>query len=146
MPKFSVQALKFAEPLRGVKVRYPIGPEKMKPAIIDSMALTAGLTIKDVSMGKPGFVNCFVYDAFEGKEYRGGATAAFDPEAIESTVKMSDDFDEFWQTACAEAVKMPLDARMTLMPDQCITTVSWNQSNVAAVRIEIIGVNLILAP
>jgi cephalosporin-C deacetylase len=60
IPKFVVQVLKFAEPLRDVTVGFAIGPEKMKAAINDSMALAAGTAdLKGVTMEKPGFVNCF---------------------------------------------------------------------------------------
>jgi cephalosporin-C deacetylase-like acetyl esterase len=55
----------------------------------------------------------------DGKKYEGLATAAFEPEKIQPTVKDPADFDKFWSDAITEARKVKLDPRITLMPERC---------------------------
>ncbi len=70
-------------------------------------------------MKVPGFYRLRVWAVVDGRRYEGLATAAFEPEKIQPTVKDPADFDSFWSNAIAEARKINLDPRMTLMPERC---------------------------
>lgn len=118
--KFSFSIIRAGNPLRDVIVRYEIGPEKMPPIKKDSLRIAKGqLTIEGGTMKTPGFLRCIVTAFVDGKEYRKLATAAFDPQNIKPTAELPQDFDSFWKQAKEELSKIPLDTKMTLLPERC---------------------------
>ena len=118
--KFQVSVLKYGNPLTDVEIRYEIGPEKMDPLKSEIMILKHGeTTIKGGTMETPGFLRCWVFTTFEGKEYKNMATAAFAPEQIAPTATLPDDFKAFWESAIEENRKIPMDVQMTLLPERC---------------------------
>lgn len=123
--KFTITVLQNGNPLRDVKVSYEIGPEKMNPDKKDSAILSKGTTTIDGgTMKSAGFLRCIATVQVDGQEYRGLATAGFDPLTITPTVENPSDFVKFWDEAKAEAAKIPMDAKMTLMPERCTEKVN----------------------
>lgn len=117
--KFHIDATADSESLAGVSVRYTVGPEQM-PADERTGALTPnGLTIDGGTLAEPGFLRCVVKIEYDGRTYRGLATAAFSPELIKPTQTDPPDFDRFWAAQKAELPKIPLEARAILQPDLC---------------------------
>ncbi|RYF79261.1 MAG: acetylxylan esterase, partial [Chitinophagaceae bacterium] len=51
--------------------------------------------------------------------YTNMATAGFDPPRIVPTAEMPADFAAFWEAAKLDLTAIPLDTRMTLMPEHC---------------------------
>src|SRR5690606_14192605 len=90
---FTVSVFKNGNPIRNVWVSYETGPEKMPALKKDSLKLgnNTGL-IKGGTMREPGFLRCIVETTVDGKVYRELATAAFQPENIQPTVKLPADF------------------------------------------------------
>jgi hypothetical protein len=122
---FSISVLQNGNPLKDVRIRYEIGPEKMTPLKKDSAVLAKGtLSIDGGTLRSPGFLRCIVTAEVGGKQYRGLATAGFEPLSIAPTVENPDDFTQFWNQAKEEAAKIPMDARMTLLPDRCTEKVN----------------------
>ena len=122
---FSVSVLQSGNLVKNVKIRYEIGPEKFEPFTKDSTVLAKGETLLDGGTLKTGgFLRCVVVADVEGKEYRGLATAGFDPATITPTVENPADFTRFWDEAKAEAAKIPIDAEMTLLPERCTEKVN----------------------
>lgn len=118
--KFTITVLKNGNPLKNVKVRYEIGPEKMTPGKEDSAVLAKGETTVDGgTLRSPGFLRCIAVAEVDGKEYRGLATAGFDPLNISPTVENPADFTSFWEGAKAEAAQIPMNPTMTLIPERC---------------------------
>ena len=118
--KFSISVLQYGNPLKNAVVRYSVGPEKMNPVKKDSLSLAKGvLTVDGGTMKTPGFLRCTVTAFVDGKEYTKSATAGFDPLAIQPTVDNPSDFTQFWDKAKADLANIPMDARMTLMPERC---------------------------
>jgi cephalosporin-C deacetylase-like acetyl esterase len=116
--RFRIQAIQDGHPLSGVKVTYRIGPEMMPPKIDQTATLSAdGLTVDGGTLAEPGFLRCIVTLDRNGKTYRGLATAAFNPEAIQPTQKDPADFDSFWATGKAALARLPLDAKLTPLPE-----------------------------
>jgi cephalosporin-C deacetylase-like acetyl esterase len=68
-------------------------------------------------MKEPGFLRCIVSVEIEGKTYRGLATAGFSPEQIMPTAEDPADFDSFWSAGKEELARLPLDAKLTLIPE-----------------------------
>ncbi|MEX2234113.1 MAG: acetylxylan esterase [Cyclobacteriaceae bacterium] len=123
--KFTISVLQNGNPVKDAKVRYEVGPEKMEPAKKESETLSKGVTTIDGGTLKTaGFLRCIAVAAVDGKEYRGLATAGFDPLTIAPTVENPGDFVQFWDAAKAEAAKIPMDPKMTLLPERCTEKVN----------------------
>lgn len=123
--RFTVQVLHHYQGLKGIFAHYEVGPEKMEPVLRDSVLLDGEpFTVDAGTLKSPGFLRCVVTVGFEGRRYRGLATAGFSPEKITPTVDYPSDFLSYWQTAKAELAKVPVNARMTLMPEKCTEDVN----------------------
>jgi cephalosporin-C deacetylase len=123
--KFTIMVLQNGNPVKNATVRYEIGPEKMDPNKVDSTALKAGtLTVDAGTLRSPGFLRCIATAFVDGKEYKGLATAGFDPLKISPTVENPSDFQKFWDDAKAEAAQIPIDAKMSLIPERCTEKVN----------------------
>jgi cephalosporin-C deacetylase len=117
--RFSVQVLKYGNLMDNVIIDYESGPEMIPDQKKEGVILKNGKTEFKGTMKAPGFYRLRVWAVVDGRRYEGLATAAFDPEKIEPTVKNPSDFDSFWNNAIAEARKINLDPRITLMPERC---------------------------
>jgi cephalosporin-C deacetylase len=133
--KFQVTVTKNSEPLQ-LKVWYEVGPEKMVAVKSDWAALKNGqLQIDGGTMKTPGFLRCKVVAEVDGIKYEGLATAAFNQEEIKPTTEFPADFALFWDNAKAEAAKIPMDVKMTLLPDRCTEKVNVYQANIQNYKI-----------
>ncbi|GAB3956930.1 acetylxylan esterase [Spirosoma harenae] len=118
--KFTISVYRNNVLLKGAKLRYEIGPEKMEPTKKETVTLKDGtLALEGGTMKTAGFLRCIATVEVEGKEYRGLTTAGFDPQGIKPTVENPADFKTFWDNAKADLAKIPIDARMTLLPERC---------------------------
>jgi len=118
--KFDVSVTKNDVLLPNVEIRYELGPEMLPPVKKDKLTLKDGKTVIDAgTMKSAGFLRCRVYARYDGKDYDGLATAAFSPEAIQPTTTLPADFLQFWDKAKSELATVPIDARMTLLPERC---------------------------
>ena len=123
--KFTISVLQNGNPVKNAVIRYTIGPEKMDPTKKDSLALANGtLTVDGGTMKTPGFLRCTVTAKLDGKDYTKLATAGFDPLSIQPTVENPGDFIQFWSKAKSELATIPMDARVTLMPERCTEKVN----------------------
>ncbi len=123
--RFTITVLKDGIPLKNAKVTYEIGPEKLKPLKTATETLSEGrLTVDGGTLGKPGFLRCIAKTEVDGVTYRGLGTAGVDPEKIAPTVADPGDFDNFWKTALTDLSRIPLDSRMTLLPERCTEKVN----------------------
>ncbi len=129
--RFIVSVTQSGLPVQGAKVRYAVMPEKMAAVSSGPLTLKEGKTVIDGgTMKTAGFLRCEVYAELDGKEYKGIGTAAFDPGAIKPTVENPADFTTFWNNAKADLAKVPLDARMTLLPERCTDSVDVYHVNI----------------
>lgn len=129
--KFTIAISENGNPLKNTSVNYTVGLEKLDPTITETTTAQNGtVTINGGTLKTPGFLRCIATVKHNGIEYRGFATAGFNPEKIEPTISQPADFDSFWTTAKQELAKIPLDAKMTLMPDKCTENVNVYQVNI----------------
>ncbi len=116
--RFRILAIQDGHPVIGAKVTYRVGPEMMPPKIEQTAILSAdGLTVEGGTLTEPGFLRCIVTVEQNGKTYRGLATAAFRPESLQPTQQDPADFDQFWAAGKAALAKLPVDAKVTPLPD-----------------------------
>jgi cephalosporin-C deacetylase len=118
--QINIQVLKSNVPIPNASITYNVGPEKMPPTITKTEVLKNGATSIEVpGLQQPGFLRCEVTAEYDGVKYREITTAAFEPEQIQATVTDPADFDAFWSNALAENAKIPMDTKMTLLPERC---------------------------
>ncbi|SOD82182.1 acetylxylan esterase [Spirosoma fluviale] len=128
--KFNITVYRSNVLLRGAKLRYEIGPEKMEPTKKETVTLKEGtLALDGGTMKTAGFLRCIATVELDGKEYRGLNTAGFEPLTIKPTVANPADFKDFWDKAKADLAKVPMDARMTLLPERCTELINVYQLN-----------------
>jgi len=122
--RFRILAIQDGHPVSGLQATYSIGLEKMPPRLEKSVTLTDGeLTIDAGTLNQPGFLRCIVTIQKNGRTYRGLATAAFQPEAIQPTQTDPADFDTFWAAGKEALAKLPIDPKLTPLPDYGSSTV-----------------------
>ena len=128
--KFTLSVFKNGNLVKDAKVRYEIGPEKQTPIKKETIILTTGTqTIDAGTMQVPGFLRCIAIAEVDNKEYRNLSTAGFDPLQINPTIENPTDFDDFWNNALVDLAKVPMDAKMTLIPERCTEKVNVYQVN-----------------
>ncbi|MFC5409613.1 acetylxylan esterase [Larkinella bovis] len=129
--KFTISVLQNGNPIKGARVSYEVGPERMEPTKKETVTLANGTTTIDGgTMKAAGFLRCIATAEINGKTYRNLATAGFNPEQLAPTVDNPADFRTFWDSAKAELSRVPLDARMTLMPERCTEKVNVYHVNI----------------
>ena len=134
--KFTISVFKNNNLVNNAKVRYEIGLEKQEPRLKDSAVFQSGFKIIDAgTLTTAGFLRCIAIAEIDGKEYRNLGTAGFDPLSISPTVDNPTDFDTFWGDAKTELAKIPLDAKMTLMPERCTEKTNVYHVNIQNFRL-----------
>ena len=122
---FNVNVLKNGKLVPNTKIYYEIGLERMPAILKGDLLLKKGSTkIKGIKLKTPGLVRCTITVEYNGKKYSKWGTAGFATEKIKPTVKMPDNFDEFWEIAKKELSEIPIDAIVTLKPELCTATIN----------------------
>lgn len=129
--KFNLSVTKNNVPVQNVSVWYEVGPEMMPPLKKENIVLKNGTaTIDGGTLKEAGFLRCRVVATYEGKEYAGLATAAFNPEGIRPTTDEPTDFIGFWDEAKAANAKIPMDAKVRLLPERCTEKINVYEVNI----------------
>ncbi|MEI6946960.1 acetylxylan esterase [Paraflavisolibacter sp. H34] len=119
-----VTVLQYGVPLDSAVVAYELGPELLPAEKKGTLVLPKGTgTISLGTSRQPGFRQLQVKTTVKGKTYSDEVKLAFSPEKITPTVSLPGDFTQFWDSAKAEAAKVPMDARLTLLPQYSTPTV-----------------------
>ena len=121
--QFVVEVRKSGTLLNNVSIDYAAGPE-MYQDIKKSLVLKDGSLKLTGTMKQPGFYRVDVTAHVDGKDYKGACGAAFDPEQLQPSTVMPNDFSDFWQKAIAEARKTELDPTKRLLPERCTKDVN----------------------
>lgn len=120
----TVTVLKEGVPVKNALVYYETGGELLPADKKDKVSLAEG-TGKIVlgTSAQPGFRYLRTRATIDGKAYWGEIKLAFSPEKIQPTVELPADFTAFWDSAKADAAKVPVDAIVTWLPDKSTGTV-----------------------
>lgn len=122
--KFRIMVTADNTPVDNATVTYSVGPEMMPVEKKTAAVPLEGLVVDGGTLNVGGFIRCKVETEFAGRTYRGVATAAFAPETIQPFQTDPADFDAFWAKAKEDLAKIPLEPRLTLLPDACTDTVN----------------------
>jgi len=134
--KFKVKVTCHNEMVQNVKIRYEVGPELMTAMIKDSAILKEGsFIIPGGTMHKPGFLRCKIVAEYERIKYEGVATAAMSPELIKPTAEYPDDFIQFWEKSKRDLATIPMDVKLTLLPERCTELTNVYQANIQNFKI-----------
>ena len=132
--KFKLAVIQDGQPVPNAKVTYSFGPEMMPPTTEKTVTVPAeGLMIEAGTMKEAGFLRCIATTEMYGRRYRGLATAGFVPEQIKPTTTDPADFEAFWNAGKEALAKIPMDARLTLLPELCTANVNVYHVNLANV-------------
>jgi cephalosporin-C deacetylase len=116
--KFTISVIQDGQPVPNAVVKYRVGLEAMPPTIEKTVTLTSPtLMVEGGTLNEAGFLRCIALVEMYGKTYKGLATAAFKPEALQPTVANPNDFDGFWEAGKQALAKIPMDAKLTYLPD-----------------------------
>ncbi|HVE61886.1 MAG TPA: acetylxylan esterase [Chitinophagaceae bacterium] len=133
--KFNITVLQNGNAIKNALVKYEIGPEKMDPTKKDSVLTASETVIADGgTMKEPGFLRCVARVTINDKSYRGLGTAAFNPQSIQPAIAKPADFLTYWDQAKNDLAKIPIDTRMTLMPERCTENVNVYHVNLQNFR------------
>ena len=101
----------------GLPVKYACGPEQ-QPAVIEKTVTSTNqpIVVETPGMKEPGFYRCIATVEKDGRSYRGLATAGYRPDQIKPVVTEPADFDKFWNDGKTALAKIPMDAKMELLP------------------------------
>ncbi len=129
--RFRIAVTRDGVPVAGARVSYQLGPEMLPPTLEKTEAMPVeGLTVAAGTMKQPGFLRLIATAEIDGRRYRGLATAGFAPEQIKPTVEDPPDFDSFWAAGQEALAKVPLDLRLTPLPELSTGTVDVFHVNV----------------
>jgi cephalosporin-C deacetylase-like acetyl esterase len=128
--KFDISVTQSGIPVKDIEIRYELSFDMMPPFKTATIILKDGKTqIEGGSMKTPGFLRCRVFANYNGKEYEGRGTAGFAPEILKPTTEMPADFLEFWKKAKADNEKIPMDAKLRLLPERCTANTNVYELN-----------------
>jgi cephalosporin-C deacetylase-like acetyl esterase len=115
--RFQIDVTLNGNQVAGLPLKYACGLEAMPP-LMEKTAMTTpqSLTIEGGSLKEPGFLRCIATVETGGKTYRGLATVAFRPDQIKPTTTDPTDFDKFWSDGKRDLAKLPIDAKIELLP------------------------------
>lgn len=122
--KFRVTVTADSTPVDNATVSYSVGPDLFPGEKKTAAVPLDGLVVDGGTMNTAGFLRLKASVEFGGKTYTNSATAAFAPETIKPFQTEPADFDAFWAKGKADLARIPMEPRLTLLPDQCTDTVN----------------------
>ena len=122
--KFRVMVTADNTPVDNLSVVYSVGPDLLPAEKKSAPVPLDGLVVDGGTLQEGGFIRLKASVEVAGKTYEGKATAAFAPETIKPWQTEPADFDAFWQKGKADLAKIPLEARLTLLPEACTDKVN----------------------
>ena len=123
--EFTIRVTKDKVPLDNITISYEYGPESF-PAIKTGTAeiKNSEVKIKMPGMKVPGFQTFRASIQIGGRTYSDYTNVGYGIASIQPTQTMPGDFEEFWETAKADAARVPLEPMMTLQPELCTPTLN----------------------
>ncbi|MBE7173930.1 MAG: acetylxylan esterase [Williamsia sp.] len=116
---FKIMVMQNNVPVKNAKLSWQVGPERMKPLASATETVADGtIALKSFTLKEPGFLRCQVTTEVDGITYRGLATASCNALQLQPTVQKPADFEAFWDGGKKTLGQLPIDAKMTLLPDR----------------------------
>jgi cephalosporin-C deacetylase len=122
--KFHITVTADNTPVDNASVTWSVGPEMMPVKTQTASVPPGGLAVDGGTLRTGGFIRCKASVEFAGRTYHGVATAAFAPETIKPFQTEPADFDAFWKQGKDALAKIPMEPRLTLLPEACTDKVN----------------------
>ena len=133
--KFNISVSSSNIPLDNISISYSIMADKMPARKSETITLENGkATVDGGTMSVSGFLRCTATTEVDGVKYTGTCAVGFAPNKIKPTVTEPADFDKFWSDALKSLSKVPLDSKLTLLPERCNDKVNVYEVKIASVR------------
>jgi len=118
--EFTISVVQNRVALTDITVQYEYGPEAMPVVKTGTLDIkNASVKLKMPGMKTPGFQTVSVTFSKEGRRYSAYANVGYEPENIQPTQVMPDDFKDFWDKTLSAAARIPLEPLLTLQPELC---------------------------
>lgn len=129
---FTISVLEDGKPVTEGEVSYRLSADGAKNLGEGKLPLTAPLSVTG-TLDVPGFLQCSALyaPAVGAKPVYGLGGVAYDPEKIQPTAVMPKDFDEYWNKQKAELAKIPMDVKMTPVPEASNDTIEMYKISLA---------------
>ena len=140
-PEFTVTVLRNNFPVEGIEIKYTLQPELM-PAIEEGKTILKNgvAVVKAPGFNSPGFLRCTASVEVDGKTYSSYATVGFEPENIQPSTTLPDDFQAFWEKAKQELAKVEMKPVMKLIPERCTDKVDVYHVGISNIKGKIYGI------
>jgi cephalosporin-C deacetylase-like acetyl esterase len=144
-PEFSITVLKNNVPVENVAVSYNIQPDAGYQfiKILEEGTFNADgkpYKIKAKAFNQAGFLRCSASVTIDDKKYSSYTTVGFSPEKIKPTTTLPADFKEFWDKGLAELSKIPVNPKMTLLPERSTSKVDVYEVEIDNINGKIFGI------
>ena len=123
--KVKVMVLHQGVAVENAEISYKISEDLMDPHKEGTIKLKG--SEGEISLGtmkQPGYLRIRATTEIEGKTYSAMSTVGFSPHKLTPTVKMPEDFKEFWNKNVAKLKNVPLKPEMELVPEKCTKEVN----------------------
>lgn len=122
--KFRIVVTADSTPIDNVTVSYSVGPDLFPGPLKTAVVPLEGLVVDGGTMTTPGFLRCKASVTVNGRTYNYSGTAAFAPDKIQPLQAEPADFDAFWAKAKEDLAAVPMEPRLTLLPELCTDKVN----------------------
>jgi cephalosporin-C deacetylase-like acetyl esterase len=118
--EFEISVIKDKVPLNNIAVDCEYGPEAMPPVKKLKLEIkNSAVKLKVPGLKTPGFQTVRASFTIDNTNYSSYTNVGYEPENIQPTQVMPNDFQAFWDKVKADAAKIPLEPLLTLQPDLC---------------------------
>lgn len=118
--EFEISVVRDKSPLNNIAVDCEYGPEAMSPVKKLTLQIrNSSVKLKVPGLRVPGFQTVRATFTIDNRRYSSYTNIGYEPENIQPTQTMPDDFQVFWNKAKADAAKIPLEPLLTLQPELC---------------------------
>jgi cephalosporin-C deacetylase-like acetyl esterase len=121
--EFEISVIRDKTPLNNITVDCEYGPEAMPPVKKMKLEIRNSVArLKTPGLKAPGFQTVRASFTIDNATYSSYTNVGYEPENIQPTQVMPDDFQAFWDKVIADAAKIPLEPLLTLQPELCTSS------------------------
>lgn len=126
---YTLRVVRSKVAVKNVCIHYEIGPEKMEPVLTGGVNMEKDEIIVDGgTMLVPGFMTCQCSVEVDGVIYSNFLNVGFEPENIQPTTTLPDDFRKFWSKTIETSRRIPMEPIIHHLPEE--STSAYNMYHV----------------
>jgi cephalosporin-C deacetylase len=114
---FTITVTETGRPMTEGTLEWSLTKDGVPPMSHGTAVLKAGVATVTGRLNEPGFLQCKIKLNTQNGSVRGLGAAAIEPLSIRASLPVPEDFDDFWHAKKQELARVPLNARLTPVPD-----------------------------